>query len=66
MPPFPAEVAIATIERAFGKPLDSLFVQFDREPVASASVAQVHFAALIDRQGVRREVAVRTPRFCCR
>ena len=62
VPPFPAEVAIATIERAFGKPLDSLFVQFDREPVASASVAQVHFAALIDRQGVRREVAVKVLR----
>ncbi len=62
VPPFPADVAIATIERTFGKPLGELFAHFEREPVASASVAQVHFATLIDRQGVRREVAVKVLR----
>ena len=62
VPPFPADVAITTIERAFGKPLESLFVHFEREPVASASVAQVHYADLVDRQGVRHEVAVKVLR----
>ena len=62
VPPFSADVAIATIERAFGKPLESLFVHFERKPVASASVAQVHYADLVDRQGVRHEVAVKVLR----
>ncbi|MFN4103675.1 MAG: ubiquinone biosynthesis regulatory protein kinase UbiB [Tepidimonas sp.] len=58
VPPFPTEVAIATIERAFGRPLDAVFVTFEREPVASASIAQVHFATLRDG----REVAVKVLR----
>ena len=62
VPPFPAEVAIATIERAFRKPVVELFTHFEREPVASASIAQVHFATLIDGQGREREVAVKVLR----
>ena len=62
VPPFPTEVAVATIERAFRRPLDSVFVTFEREPVASASIAQVHFATMRDRQGNLREVAVKVLR----
>ena len=62
VPPFPGEVAIATIERAFRKPVDELFTQFDRVPVASASIAQVHFATLVDAQGREREAAVKVLR----
>lgn len=62
VPPFPAEVAITTIERSFRKPLSELFVRFDREPVASASIAQVHFARIRDREGVEHEVAVKVLR----
>src|SRR3954465_2272167 len=40
VPPFPTEVAIATIERAFRRPLDAIFVTFEREPGARASIAQ--------------------------
>ncbi|WP_334133787.1 ubiquinone biosynthesis regulatory protein kinase UbiB [Tepidimonas sp.] len=58
VPPFPSDVAIATIERAFGKPLNAIFAHFEREPVASASIAQVHFAVLNDG----REVAVKVLR----
>jgi ubiquinone biosynthesis protein len=60
--PFPAEVAIATIERAFRKPLHEVFLSFERTPVASASIAQVHFAVLRDEQGREREVAVKVLR----
>jgi ubiquinone biosynthesis protein len=55
VPPFPSELAIAELEKAYGKPVDQVFASFQREPVASASVAQVHFAVLPDG----REVAVK-------
>lgn len=53
--PFPGEQAVAVLERAYRKPLDQVFASFDVTPVASASVAQVHFAVLPDG----REVAVK-------
>jgi ubiquinone biosynthesis protein len=56
--PFDSSVAVAIIERAFGRPLDQIFATFERQPVASASIAQVHFATL--PQG--REVAVKVLR----
>jgi len=62
VPPFPAEVAVATIERAFKKPIDELFLSFERTPVASASIAQVHFATLRDEQGQVRDAAVKVLR----
>ena len=62
VPPFSSEVAIATIERAFNKKVDNIFVSFDRQPIASASIAQVHFAILKDRNGIEREVAVKVLR----
>ena len=62
VPPFPSEVAVATIERAFGRPIAEIFVDFDRTPVASASIAQVHFATLATPDGPPREVAVKVLR----
>ena len=62
VPPFDSAIAVATIERAFRRPVDEIFTQFDRTPVASASIAQVHFACLLDRNGVEREVAVKVLR----
>ena len=56
MPPFPSEQFVATLERAYGKPVDEMFRSFDREPVASASVAQVHFAELPDGSAVAIKV----------
>ncbi len=62
VPAFPSEVAIGIIERAFGKKVDDIFVSFERQPIASASIAQVHFAVLKDRTGCLREVAVKVLR----
>ncbi|GKT16070.1 ubiquinone biosynthesis regulatory protein kinase UbiB [Acidovorax sp. SUPP2522] len=62
VPPFDPDVAVATIERAFRRPLAEVFVSFDRVPIASASIAQVHFAVVRDRKGVEREVAVKVLR----
>ena len=62
VPPFDSQIAGNTIERNFRKPLDEIFVQFERTPVASASIAQVHFATIRDREGHEREVAVKVLR----
>jgi len=58
VPPFSSEVSVATVERAFGRKLEDVFASFERVPVASASIAQVHFAVLHDG----REVAVKVLR----
>ena len=62
VPPFDSDVAIATIERSFQKKLSDIFISFEREPIASASIAQVHFGVLKDRDGRVREVAVKVLR----
>jgi ubiquinone biosynthesis protein len=48
VPPFQWSDVEATLQRAYRKPLAQVFAEFEREPVASASVAQVHFAKLPD------------------
>ncbi len=55
VPPFPSHEAIALLERIYQKKLGEVFQSFDAAPVASASVAQVHFAVLPDG----RKVAVK-------
>lgn len=57
MAPFPMEQARATIEAAHGEPVEALFSEFG-EPVAAASIAQVHRARLKDGS----EVAVKVLR----
>ena len=44
LPPFEGRAARAIVEAEFGVPLETLFREFDDEPVAAASIAQVHFA----------------------
>jgi ubiquinone biosynthesis protein len=46
VPPFDFEFARKEIESALGRPLAEIFEHFEREPIASASVAQVHIARL--------------------
>ncbi len=62
VPPFGSDVAVAIIEKAFGKPVGEVFSVFEREPVASASIAQVHFAKLVNRGGQEKDVAVKVLR----
>ena len=56
VPPFPGELAVREIEAGLGKPIDELFDDFDRVPIASASIAQVHFARLKDGRAVAVKV----------
>ncbi len=58
LPPFPSEEARAAIEEELGETVDELFLSFNDEPVAAASIAQVHFAQTRDG----REVAVKVLR----
>jgi ubiquinone biosynthesis protein len=58
VPPFDAALSVRLIEDGLGRPINALFREFDAQPVASASVAQVHFGVLHDG----REVAVKVLR----
>lgn len=52
VPPFPGSLAIEIVESAYGESLDKHFREFNSEPLASASVAQVHVAKLLDGKEV--------------
>ncbi|MEJ2213442.1 MAG: ubiquinone biosynthesis regulatory protein kinase UbiB [Gammaproteobacteria bacterium] len=48
VPPFSGDIAVRQIEKALKAPIDDIFKTFDRTPLASASIAQVHAATLPD------------------
>ena len=58
VPPFPGEAAAGIVRDAIGRPVEEIFSEFTREPLASASIAQVHAARLKDG----REVVVKVVR----
>ncbi|MCB1747000.1 MAG: ubiquinone biosynthesis regulatory protein kinase UbiB [Gammaproteobacteria bacterium] len=52
VPPFPGSQARAIVEKAYGCPVSEAFAAFDEQPLASASIAQVHVARLPDGRDV--------------
>ena len=50
--PLPREIAVQRIEAAFGAPLNNVFAEFG-EPVAAASIAQVHKARIGEGEAAR-------------
>jgi ubiquinone biosynthesis protein len=61
METFPTSNAVSRIEKSLGRKIDDLYVQFD-EPVAAASIAQVHPAEVALPDGTTRKVAVKVIR----
>jgi ubiquinone biosynthesis protein len=62
VPPFPGSVAIVMIEETFGLPVGEIFGSFESQPLAAASIAQVHAATLKTGE----EVVVKVLRPCMR
>lgn len=58
--PFGSALAIEVLEKAYGEHPDAVFAQFDAEPLASASIAQVHTATL--RDAAQSDVVVKVVR----
>lgn len=52
VPPFPGDQAVARIEKELEMTLEAAFAEFDRVPLASASIAQVHAATLYGGEDV--------------
>ena len=51
-PADPPDVALATVEKELARPIAECFLEFDREPMASASIGQVHRAKLPNGRSV--------------
>lgn len=58
-PPMAVELVRIELERELGKPMSEIFVEFDDEPIASASIGQVHRAIIRLADGSEQAVAVK-------
>jgi ubiquinone biosynthesis protein len=56
---FPSEKAIELVEKELGEPVESLFAEFDPNPLAAGSLGQVHRA--VHHDGTRLAVKIRRP-----
>ncbi|MEK6984055.1 MAG: AarF/ABC1/UbiB kinase family protein [Nanoarchaeota archaeon] len=59
VPPFPFSDVKSIIERDFGKKIEHIFLHFEKNPIASASISQVHKAVL--KNGNKVAVKVQRP-----
>ena len=59
VPPFPSEAAVRVLSEQLGAPVDELFAEFETEPFAAGSLAQVHRAT--HRDGSLLAVKIRRP-----
>lgn len=57
LPPSDFRQIKKTLTQAYGKNYQKIFLQFNKKPVASASIAQVHKAIILDEKG-KKEIAV--------
>jgi predicted unusual protein kinase regulating ubiquinone biosynthesis (AarF/ABC1/UbiB family) len=58
-PPMAVELVHIEIERELGRSMKDIFVEFDDEPIASASIGQVHRAIIRLKDGTEKAVAVK-------
>ena len=59
-PPMSSDLAAQVIEQELGKAPERVFVEWDPEPIAAASIGQVHRAIVVDPEsGLERAVAVK-------
>jgi hypothetical protein len=56
LPPVPVELVERRLKQEFGRPVEELFATWDRVPLATASIAQVHTATM---KGTGQKVAVK-------
>ncbi|MBT3792413.1 MAG: 2-polyprenylphenol 6-hydroxylase, partial [Rhodospirillales bacterium] len=56
LPPFSSAIARAAITHELGEPVETLYENFTDEPVAAASIAQVHFATTTEGAAVAVKV----------
>lgn len=59
VPPFDSDEAVRCVERELRSPIDTLFAEFDRDPLAAGSLAQVHRA--VHQDGTPLAVKIRRP-----
>jgi ubiquinone biosynthesis protein len=62
VPPFPSAQVVAALDAAYGEPYQNVFSEINLEPIASASIAQVHFGVLATGKDAGKQCAIKIVR----